>query len=108
MGGGRLVEPDQVLRKAGMLGSQLYQARVWQEIRQQGEQLTLGPIRGIWGAETGLWLEQVDIHAQRASTYTKSLCGVALSSILRPFHSNTNRNPWAQGSKAGDRDLGQV
>lgn len=54
-------ESDQALGKPGILGSQLHQARVWQEIRQQGGELILGPIHGIWGAETGLWLNQVDV-----------------------------------------------
>lgn len=56
-----LHELDQALGKLGILGSQLHQARVWQEIKQQGEELTLGLIHGIWRAETGLWLEQADI-----------------------------------------------
>lgn len=56
-----LHELDQALGELGILGSQLHQARAWQEIKQQGEELTLGLIHGIWRAETGLWLEQADI-----------------------------------------------
>lgn len=28
-------------------------------------------------------------------------------SILRPFHSNVNRNPWVQGSRGGGRPAGK-
>lgn len=103
---GELIEPDQALGKPGMLGSQLHQARVWQEIRQQGEEFIFGSIHGIWGADTGLWLEWVDLPRsvpEMLHLYVGWLCF-----FLRPFHSNTNRNPWAQRSKVGDGDLGQV
>lgn len=38
-----LKEPDQALGKPEILSSQLHQARIWQEIRQQGGELLWAP-----------------------------------------------------------------